>query len=95
MNEERGAALRLLYQIKLAVEKAREADPKSMTGIPSSKVASKWNETTKQHDTLKHNSKLETAFKSKKLQTVEKGMLRFEQKRAENMQQAILDHEAE
>jgi hypothetical protein len=45
--------------------------------------------------TLKKTSKLSTAFKSEKLRTVEKGQLRFEQKRIDNMQKAEEDHEAE
>lgn len=38
MNEERGAALRLLFQIKLAIEKLENPDPMSMTNIPKTKV---------------------------------------------------------
>lgn len=95
MNEERGAALRLLFQIKLAIEKLENPDPMSMTNIPKTKVDQKWGDATQLGQTLKKTSNMTTAFKSQKLKTVEQGQLRFEQRRIDNLRKAEEDHEAE
>lgn len=85
MNEERGAALRLLYQIKLAIEKADiggvDANKMTMTGLKPEIVNKKLEETLGLRTSLPLTSKLSTVNGSKKLAPIEKAMLPFEYKK--------------
>ncbi len=85
MNEERGAALRLLYQIKLAIEKADiggvDAKKVTMTGLKPDLVNKKLEETLGLRTSLPATSKLATVNGSKKLAPIERHMLPYEYKK--------------
>jgi hypothetical protein len=74
MNEERGAALRLLYQLKLGIQKTTGSPvmQKTMTNIDEEKVNKKLEEMLQLKTTLPVTSKLSTINKSQKLQIIEK-----------------------
>lgn len=73
MQEERGAALRLLYQLKLAIQK-REGPPPdhleamTMTGLKASQVNRKLQSKLEQTNTLASSIKPKT-FKGKDIRT--------------------------
>ena len=80
MNEERGAALRLLYQIKLAMAKSQDTNTlmgKTKTGLDISTLNRKLEEQLKLKTTLPA-SKMQTMNKSKKLEPIEKTLLTYE-----------------
>jgi len=83
MQEERGAALRLLYQLKLAVEKT-DLNPNkaTMTGLKPDLVNKKLEEALNLKVTLPLTSKLTTVNGAVKLAPIEKAMLPFEHKKA-------------
>ncbi len=78
MNEERGAALRLLYQLKLGIEKAEidgvDANKKTMTNLKPDLVSKKLEETVQ----LK-NTSLPPISQSKRL--IDKSMIPFEHRK--------------
>lgn len=86
MQEERGAALRLLYQLKLAIEKTDLGgyDPHkaTMTGLTPDLVNKKLEEALNLKVTLPLTSKLTTVNGATKLAPIEKSMLPFEHKKA-------------
>ena len=74
MNEERGAALRLLYQMKLAIQKDKphlfggpSSPMKTMTNLEPSKVDMKLSEVQTLKQTLPGLGGLMTINRSKKL----------------------------
>lgn len=85
MNEERGAALRLLYQMKLAIEKADiggvDAGKMTMTGLKPDLVNRKLEETLGLRTSLPVTSKLTTVNGAKKLAPIERHMLPYEYKK--------------
>jgi hypothetical protein len=85
MQEERGAALRLLYQLKLAIEKSDiggiDANKVTMTGLKPEMVNKKLEETLNLRVSLPLTSKLSTVNGSIKLAPIEKAMLPFEHKK--------------
>ena len=82
MNEERGASLRLLYQIKLGIEKADiggvDANKKTMSNIKPDILNRKLEETLNLKTTLPQTFSLNG---SKKLAPIEKAMLPFEHRK--------------
>lgn len=80
MNEERGAALRILFQIKLALDK--ESNQFSTTGLKKSVVDKKWDvEATKtQLKGTLGGGGLSSMNKSNKLKPIEDQLLRFKEK---------------
>jgi len=82
MNEELGASLRLLYQIKLGIEKANidglQADSMTMTNLKPQIVNKKLEETLNLKTTLPLSSKLTTVNGAKKLAPIERAMLPYE-----------------
>ena len=87
MQEERGAALRLLYQLKLAIEKTElggiNPNKKTMTGLKPDLVNKKLEETLNLKVSLPLTSKLSTVNNgSIKLAPIEKHLLPFEHKKA-------------
>jgi hypothetical protein len=86
MNEERGAALRLLYQLKLAIQKDKpelfgnqaSLAQKTMTNLEKQAVDKKLQDAVSLKYTLPQTSKLTTINKSKKLEPIEKNMLKYE-----------------
>ena len=99
MNEERGASLRLLYQLKLAIEKADiggiDASKKTMTGLTHNLLNRKLEETLNLKTTLPMTSKLSTVNGAKKLAPIEKGMLPFEHRKMLLEQKAFDDQRRE
>ena len=85
MQEERGAALRLLYQLKLGIEKADiggiDAKKITMTGLKPELVNKKLEETLNLRVSLPLTSKLQTVNGSLKLAPIEKAMLPYEHKK--------------
>jgi hypothetical protein len=86
MQEERGAALRLLYQLKLAIEKSDiggvDAHKVTMSGLKPELVNKKLEETLNLRVSLPLTSKLSTANGSIKLAPIERAMLPFEHKKS-------------
>ena len=86
MQEERGAALRLLYQLKLAIEKTElggiDPNKMTMTGLKPDLVNKKLEETLNLKVSLPLTSKLTTVNGSVKLAPIEKHLLPFEHKKA-------------
>ena len=81
MNEERGAALRLLYQLKLAISKYNERDPnelKTSTNLRPHLLDKKLQETNHLQQTLSLDKGMRTMNRATKLQIVEKNLLKFE-----------------
>jgi hypothetical protein len=80
MNEERGAALRLLYQIKLAITKMQNApsDEMTMTGIRNSIIEKKIQSVNELQATLPKMGGFKTMNNATKIQNVERKMLKFE-----------------
>jgi len=87
MNEERGASLRLLYQLKLAIEKSDiggiDANKMTMSNLKPEIVNRKMEETLNLKATLPLNNtnRLATINGSKKLAPIEKHMLPFEHRK--------------
>ena len=87
MNEERGASLRLLYQLKLALERHFSRNKKTVTGLRPSTVDSKMKKVTDLTKSLPKIHKqlgLEPTFKHRHipLAIVENKLLRFEHARS-------------
>jgi hypothetical protein len=72
MNEERGAALRLLYQVKLALEKTDPLDQKTMTNLKPDILNKKMQETFNLKTTLPTTSNLNTVNGLTKLAPIER-----------------------
>lgn len=88
MNEERGAALRLLYQMKLGIEKADiggvDASKKTMTNLKPDLVSKHLSEADSLRQTLAGEplNRFQTVNRAKKLAPIEKQMLPFEHKKS-------------
>lgn len=99
MNEERGASLRLLYQLKLAIEKADiggiDASKKTMTGLNQGILNRKLEETLNLKSSLPLTSKLSTVNGAKKLAPIEKSMLPYEHRKMLLEQKAFDDQRKE
>lgn len=99
MNEERGAALRLLYQMKLGLEKAHpdsfpNVSPvrdKTITGLTRMSLDKKYEEVLQLKQTLPMTSKYQTMNRSKKLEPIEKTLLKFEHTKKLQDDQAYAD----
>ncbi|CDW87464.1 mitogen-activated protein kinase organizer [Stylonychia lemnae] len=84
MNEERGAALRLLYQIKLGIMKDNpqefniQANTKTITGLDKHTLDRRFEEVMQLKTTLPTLNKFQTMNRSKKLESIEKTLLKFE-----------------
>ena len=91
MQEERGAALRLLYQLKLALEKADLGGTANvtMTGLKPEIVNKKLEETLNLRVSLPLTSKLSTVNGSVKLAPIERHMLPFELKKTQLEEKAL------
>jgi hypothetical protein len=101
MNQERGSALRLLYQIKLALDRHFSKTKRSVTGLRPGTVQEKLkksNELTRSLPKLHKQFGVEgPTFKHqhKPLALVEQKLLKFEYARAELEKKAKNDHQAE
>lgn len=76
MEEERGSALRLLYQIKMSLQQD-QGFTRTVTNLPQSKVDKKYTESKMKETTLR--GKMLPSFKSEKLRVVEDKMLKYEE----------------
>ena len=104
MNEDRGAALRLLYQLKLALDKHFTTDHKGVTNLKRSFVDKKYQKSMEFQQTLK-KAPMQTlkaqhnidgpSIKNKKLAIVENKLLKFEAARADLEKKAFVDNGAE
>ena len=88
MNEERGAALRLLYQMKLGIERADiggvDASKKTMSNLKPDIVKQKLTEADNLKLTLATEplNRFATVNRAKKLAPIERQMLPFEHKKS-------------
>lgn len=92
MDEERGAALRLLFQIKLNREEALKS--MTMTGLNPDMVSTKLVK-TRQEQKIARRKGLEPTIKSKKLSIIEKKLLKFEERKERLELKAIRDQQKE
>ena len=92
MDEERGAALRLLFQIKLNREE--ELNSMTMTGLNPEIVHSKIKKSMKDSKIAKKKG-LSPTIKSKKLSKIEKKLLRFEERKEVLEMKAIKEQQRE
>jgi uncharacterized membrane protein YfbV (UPF0208 family) len=97
MNEERGAAIRLLFQIKLSIERHYNIGKRSVTGLRPSTVDNKFRKVSELTRSLPKLSKLEPTFKHrhKPLKDIESKLLRFEHARSTLEKKAKNDDMAE
>ena len=104
MNEERGAALRLLYQLKLGLDKHFTTDSKGVTNLKKTFVDAKHRQTVSFENTLK-KAPLQTlrkehnidgpSLKGKNFRIIENKLLKFEVAKANLDKKAFDDTHAE
>jgi hypothetical protein len=92
MDEERGAALRLLFQIKLNRDEA--FSQMTMTGLKSTMVDTRMKTTMRQEKIAKAKG-LQPTVKSKKLGLIETKLLRFEERKERLELKAIKEQQRE
>lgn len=92
MDEERGAALRLLFQIKLNREESLKS--MTMTGLNPEMVETKMMKAT-QAGRIAHKKGLQPTIKSKKLSLIEENLLKFEERKERLELKAIREQQRE
>ena len=97
MNEERGAAIRLLYQIKLSIERHHQKGKRTVTGLRPSTVENRMRKVSDLTKSLPKLSKLEPTFKHrhKPLKEIEQKLLRYEHARSNLEKKAQRDEQEE
>lgn len=97
MNEENGAAIRLLYQLKLSIDRHFGKGIRSVTGLRPNTVESKMRKVSELTRSLPKLSKLEPTFKHKHkpLKDIETKLLRYEHARSALEKKAKNDEMAE